>query len=406
MYAEVIAFGDELTTGQRLDTNSRWLAEQLTSLGIRPIAHTAIGDDLPLQTAALQAAIQRADVVVCTGGLGPTDDDLTREAIAEALGQPLELREDLLAQIEALFTRRGRDMPERNRKQAALPLGAAPVPNPHGTAPGVLAEAPRDEQAPALVIALPGVPAEMKQMWEETIAPLLAARYGGSVIVHRGIKCFGLGESELESRLPNLIARGRNPLVGITVHQATITLRISAAAADRSAAQELIAPVEQSIRELLGDIVYGEEEEELADVVAKVLRELNQRVAVLDCVSKGLVGVDLSRADASRLAGHVQAASAQGGMRMLGVSEEFDDDAALAGAAAEAVRTASGADYGLAITPSADPERALIAVSDGSEQVVRTSRLAGHPDVIAPRTAKAALDLLRRRLLSLPLDPR
>jgi nicotinamide-nucleotide amidase len=186
MHAEVISIGDELTSGQRLDTNSQWLATRLGEIGVKTLYHTTVADDLEANVGVFKEAIQRADIVIATGGLGPTADDLTRDAIAAAVGAPLQLDEAALQHIEGLFVRRGRAMPERNRLQAMFPAGSRVIPNPAGTAPGIDLEIPRPGRAPARVFALPGVPAEMREMWEATVAPAIRTLVGAArVIRHR-----------------------------------------------------------------------------------------------------------------------------------------------------------------------------------------------------------------------------
>src|SRR6476620_7467760 len=191
MRAEIIAIGDELTSGQRLDTNSQWLSERLGEIGIPVAFHTTVGDDLENNVAVFRAAIDRADVVISTGGLGPTADDLTRDAIAAAAGVELVEDEAALAHIRALFARRRREMPARNKLQALFPRGSRVVPNPEGTAPGIDLMVPRGCGPPCRVIALPGVPAEMFSMWNETVGPALATTQPTKqVICHHRIKCF------------------------------------------------------------------------------------------------------------------------------------------------------------------------------------------------------------------------
>ena len=236
MPAEIIAIGDELTSGQRLDTNTQWLSERLNELGIPVAFHTTVGDDLENNIAVFRTAIERADIVVATGGLGPTADDLTREAIAAAAGVDLIEDAEALAHIRNLFSRRKREMPERNKVQALFPRGSRVVPNPEGTAPGIDLTVPRSCGPACRVFALPGVPAEMFTMWKDTVAPAIAATQPSKrVICHRRIKCFGVGESDLEAMLPDMIRRKREPLVGITVHGATITLRITASGPNETA---------------------------------------------------------------------------------------------------------------------------------------------------------------------------
>ena len=228
MKAAVVAIGDELTSGQRIDTNSAWISRRLSELGIPVVVHLTAADDLVACKASLAFAGERADIVVMTGGLGPTADDLTRDALAAATGRGLIVNDKAMTHIEQLYRSRNRTMPESNRRQALFPEGSRVVDNPHGTAPGIhLTTAMSDRSVHW--IALPGVPAEMTEMWERSVASELAELAGqGKAIVHRRIKCFGIGESACEELIPDLIARGRHPQVGITVHRATITLRITA----------------------------------------------------------------------------------------------------------------------------------------------------------------------------------
>ncbi|MFM7522144.1 MAG: competence/damage-inducible protein A, partial [Planctomycetota bacterium] len=272
MRADVIAIGDELTTGQRLDTNSQWIAREAGFLGIAVGFHTTVPDDLGDGVRALREAAGRADLVFVTGGLGPTADDLTRDVLAAVAGEPLEERAEALEAIAARFAKRGVAMAESNRRQALFPRGSRLIPNPEGTAPGLdvdLGTAGRS----CRVFALPGVPAEMKRMWRDTVVPALVAATGGGTMVFRRIKCFGRGESAIEALLPDLVARGRDPLVGITAHAATITLRIAARGADEAACRARIAPTERIIRECLGGLVFGVEDDEVEDAALAALAE-------------------------------------------------------------------------------------------------------------------------------------
>jgi nicotinamide-nucleotide amidase len=412
MRAEIIAIGDELTSGQRLDTNSQWLAERLTELGVDVMFHTTVGDDLEANVAVFRSAIQRADVVVATGGLGPTADDLTREAIAATTGVALVEDEASLAHIRSLFARRGYgSMPERNVVQALFPQGSRPIPNPHGTAPGIEMTIARECCAPCRLFALPGVPAELFAMWRESVAPaILAAQTSRRVTVHRRIKCFGAGESKLEAMLPDMIRRGREPRVGITVSDTTITLRITASGPDEAACRKLIAPTEAQIRELLGVLVFGAEEDELQDAVVRLLKERRETLAVAECATDGLVDHWLAEADAesSTLLGGVVLHEAVSLAAMLDVKDV--DPASAAEAMAQAIRARTGASYGLAIAAlppqknsAAGEELAgtlQIALASGENVRVKGFPLGGHPAIVRTRAAKQALNMLRLALLN------
>jgi nicotinamide-nucleotide amidase len=420
MRAEIIAIGDELTSGQRLDTNSQWLSERLGEIGIPVAYHTTVGDDLENNIAVFRTAIDRADVVVATGGLGPTADDLTREAIAAAAGVELVEDEAALAHIRALFARRRREMPERNKLQAQFPCGSRVVPNPEGTAPGIDLTVPRSCGPPCRVIALPGVPAEMFAMWRQTVGPALAiAQPSKQVICHHRIKCFGVGESDLEAMLPDMIRRKREPLVGITVSGATITLRITASGANEAACRRAMEPTIAQIRDLLGVLVFGEEDDELEHSVVRLLEERSQSVAVAEWATDGLVSQWLAEAAGGRssfLSGII--VRDIGGLKTI-LDIDVPGNAAsspeTAREMARALRTKTGADFGLGIAafptggveiPTAaasnvDMSGTLhVAITAGDNVRVKSFPIASHPAITKTRSAKQALNMLRLALLN------
>jgi nicotinamide-nucleotide amidase len=411
MRAEIIAIGDEIITGQRLDTNTQWLAERLTELGVEVAFHSTVGDNLADNVALFKAAIERVDVVVATGGLGPTADDLTRQAIADAAGVQLVRDEASLQYIRGLFERRGRQMPERNAVQADFPEGATAISNEHGTAPGIAMRIERGGKAPCHLFALPGVPAELKPMWHHTVAPSIAtARGEARVIRHRRIKCFGIGESHLEAMLPDLIRRGREPSVGITVSDATITLRITAAGATDDECFAAMEPTAQTIYAILGTLVFGEEEDELETVVANLLGEQGKSVAVAEWATGGLVCEWLAKASTARgvLAGGFvigslsQLVQLTGDESLRGVEPS---DSVVAAGAAEWVRGACDADVGVGIAafpPEPDSPTARVAISIATSERTRRLRFASatHPAIRQARTAKQALNALRLVLLA------
>ena len=252
--------------------------------------HTTVGDELPAMADAFKIAIRRAPLILVTGGLGPTADDLTRDAIAQATGRELELNSSILDAIRNMFESRGRTMPAQNRVQAMFPRGCQVIPNPHGTAPGIDLSVQPDESRPARLFALPGVPAEMKEMYEETVLPRLREMLGiTNVIVHRRVKCFGIGESHCEELLPGLIDRDRIPRVGITVHQATITLRVTASGKDETDCLKQIQPTLDVIQKRLGRYVFGVEDDELEHVVTRLIRERAASLAICEWGTHGTV---------------------------------------------------------------------------------------------------------------------
>lgn len=396
MQAEVIAIGDELTTGARLDTNSQWLSAELAVLGIPVIFHTTATDTLDAGVEAFRIAAARADVVVATGGLGPTADDLTRDVLAAVAGQPLELSAEALAAVESRFARRGMAMPEANRRQALFPRGSRAIPNPDGTAPGLDVDVPSPGGGRARVFALPGVPAEMKLMWRQTVVPgLMAMQPERGTIVQRRIKCFGAGESAIESMLPDLVRRGREPLVGITAHEATITLRITARGRDEADCRRAIAADEAIIRGCLGPLVYGVEDDEVEDAAIRAAAAAGLSLATGEIGTQGRVAALLAQGDA-RGCGTVF----RGGSVL---PPGAGDDAV---AVAEQARRQVGADLGLAVgAPRVDADGStmleIVLASDAG--VERTwHRLGGGAVLALSRAAKTAVDLVRR---SLPAQP-
>lgn len=417
MCAEVIAIGDELTSGQRLDTNSQWLSQQLDELGVQVAYHTTVGDDLSRIVTVLSTAWERCDLVLASGGLGPTADDLTRQALALAADRPLQTDPDVLDHIRQLFARRQRIMPERNMVQAQFPAGSVPIANPHGTAPGIHLEVVRPGRMPSHIFALPGVPAELREMWTNSVAPALVRRLGPDrpCRSRRMIRCFGAGESEIEQLLPDLVRRGRHPLVGITASQATISLSITADGASIEQCDALIAPTVATIRQCLGNLVFGEGNVELQDVVTQLLARQGRSLAVAEWGTAGLVTDWLggSSAPGPCLRGGVVIRDRATLQNVLGVAwhAEGSDELwqrELAAQMAHRVRDRLAADIGLAIGPFPDdpalpdPDaatgRVYLAVVDAEQVVTDAVVFASHPAIQRPRCAKQALNLVRLAL--------
>jgi nicotinamide-nucleotide amidase len=415
MQAEIIALGDELTCGQRLDTNSQWLSQQLGDGGIRVLFHTTVGDDFDAGCEVFRQAIRRADIIISTGGLGPTADDLTRECIAHACGVDLVCDEAALDHIRALFACRGREMPPRNAVQAMFPRGSRVIPNPHGTAPGIDILAPRDSRSSARIFALPGVPAEMRQMWTATVQPVLDAltSHNRRVIRHRTIHCYGTGESAIEAMLPDLIRRGHIPAVGITASQATISLRITTEGPTPEACQAAMQPTADTIYQCLGELVFGEDGDTLQEVVVRLLAQRGQTLSTVECGSGGALAEALSRADPELRVfrgGWVlrDPAAIAGILGTVGHAAESPGPLTATGvqSLAAACRANFQTDYALALGPfppagesSAGPSPVYIAVAAGETVCGHSTPYAGHPDILLARTVKEALNFLRLKLL-------
>ena len=400
MKAEIIAFGTEITTGAKLDTNSQWLSRELSDLGIPVAWHTTVADDLDDNVQVLRVATERADLVLITGGLGPTLDDLTRQAIADLCHVPLVLDEESLAAIEQAFRQRGRPMPESNRGQALFPQGAIPLANPIGTAPGLWMTIAR-EGSPCLLAAMPGVPSEMYRMFREQVRPLLPLE--GRVIERFRVNCFGMGESQTEKVLGDLTARGRDPEVGITAHEATITLRVVAHGTSSAECRAKIDATVAIIHERLGDTVFGSEDEELEDVVLRSLRAKGQTISFAECQSQGALGRMLSssaEADDVFRGGFVYPNLKAVGAMISGATNS-EESATVIAKHAQAV---FGTDWAIGLAPHDEPalnsipaDTFVILSREGrviTERVVAT----GNPAIRKVRLAKTALSRLRREL--------
>lgn len=273
--AETISIGTELLLGEIVDTNSAYIARQLRTIGLDLHYMTTVGDNLDRIARVIEVALDRVDVVITTGGLGPTVDDVTRQAVAKAVGRPLVFREDLLAQIEAFFARLGREMKENNRLQAFIPQGAIAIPNPVGTAPAFIVETER-----GVVISLPGVPREMKYLLKHSIIPYLRDHLGlHEIIKVRVLHTIAVGESDIDWRLADLM-RSSNPTVGLLAHPGQTDVRITAKAASEEEADRLIADMEAKVRARLGDVIFGIDEETIEGVVARLLTQRGWRLSV------------------------------------------------------------------------------------------------------------------------------
>ncbi len=280
--ASIVSVGDELVNGQTIDTNAAYLGNELLSIGIPVVTSYTVGDNIDLIVRSLNLAGGDADVVLVTGGLGPTEDDLTRQGFAKFLGTELQLHEELLKKIEDFFARRNLQMPQRNKIQAYIPDGAKALSNNLGTAPGIMAEAKGK-----LLIAMPGVPSEMKQMFEESVLPELKRFAGRQAVVVKKVKCFGTGESNIAELVGSFCQRDRNPLISSTVRYGVITLQIVATAEDKTRAQQMADKDEQMLRSKLGQLVYGTGEQTLAEVVGEKLAQQNKTVAVAESCTGG-----------------------------------------------------------------------------------------------------------------------
>ncbi|HWY86511.1 MAG TPA: competence/damage-inducible protein A [Gemmataceae bacterium] len=411
MKAEIISIGSELTSGQNLDTNGQWLSLRLEEIGIPVGWHTTVADDLADNVAAFRIATQRAALVLVTGGLGPTQDDLTREVLASVAGVELQFDQQSFDHIQQMFARRKRPMPERNRVQALFPAGSEAIFNDRGTAPGIWMRI-----GSAAVACMPGVPSEMFAMFENEVKPRLSKmNLGGGVRIQRKINTFGSGESHIEEKLFDLTRRDHVPEVGITASDATISLRIFARAATPAEAQAQIAPVEQTIRERLGSLVFGADQEELQDVVVRLLTDKHLTLASAESVTGGLVAQRLTQVPGSSgvFWGGVVAYDARIKVALLGVPGHLIDthgviSAPVAEAMAVGCRTRLHTDLAVSTVGLAGPTGGtaekpvgLVYVGLAWNGGVRSWSFSwsGTRQEIQSRTAKLALNRVRLHLL-------
>src|SRR5262245_52011275 len=319
MTAELISVGTELLLGQTVDTDSAFLGRALAELGINLYRKGTVGDNFARVAAMIREARERADLLVLCGGLGPTEDDLTKEAAAEAFGEELVMDEAAARHIRAIFQRRGAVMVESNLKQALVFKNGRGIPNPNGTAPGALLE-----KAGKIVICLPGPPRELVPMVNDFLVPFLTERLGGArqVLRSRVLRVIGIGESAMEEKIRDLL-HGTNPTVAPLAHLGEAHLRITARAATAAEAEALIAPMEQALRERLGVDIYGADDETLESVVVNLLRERGRTVATAESVTGGLLAARLTAVEGSAepFAGGFVAEAIAANTALIGVSE-------------------------------------------------------------------------------------
>lgn len=406
---EILSIGTELLLGQIVDTNASYLGERLAGLGIGCYYRDTVGDNNERLDGVLRLAESRADVIVCTGGLGPTGDDITSAAIARVFDAPLEMNEEGKRHIESWFTRFGRPLTEKQYKQAMLPHGSTIVPNPVGTAPGFILS--KDGKT---VIALPGPPHEMQPMWLETVEPYLR-RLSGEVIFSHTLRFCGIGEAALETELQDLMENA-NPTVAPYAKLAEVHIRLTAKASSEEEAVRVIAPMEEEIRRRTGRYLYGVDEETLEVVVGKLLREQELTLAVAESCTGGLLGGRITNVPGSSdyFLGGVIAYSNGLKESLLDVpAETLKEHGAVseetARAMAEGIVHATGASLGIGITGVAGPaggtaEKPVglvyigIARKKGGAKVLKLS-MWGDRATVRIRAVQQALVLLRDVLI-------
>ncbi len=410
MKACIISIGNELLNGQTVDTNASWLSGQLFAMGIATAGCWMVPDEAGRIVDALSEATKVGQLIVLSGGLGPTDDDLTRQAVAAFLGVELEFQPDVLDELKAFFEERGSVMADKNRSQAYIPAGCEMLDNPYGTAPGFASI--KDD---ILIAVMPGVPSEMKAMFSEQVVGRIQKKHSGSVIASGKVRCFGVGESTLAQKLGDLMDRRRNPLINCTCGSGEILLHVIAHAEDRQTAQEMVKADQTMLTELLGDWVYGFDDDSLAQIVGNLLSGAGKTIALAESCTGGWVGqmlTDVPGASDYFTAGWITYSN-QAKIEQLGVPQPLIEEYGavsepVARAMAQSAAQKAQTDLAVAITGIAGP-------AGGTEQkpvglvyigIVFEGQCEVHEFRFPPtnrwfirkRTAFAALNLIRLKL--------
>lgn len=408
MQAEIIAIGSELLLGQLVDTNSSYIAKRLAENGIELVQTTIVGDDLQRMKEVIKEATDRSHVVITTGGIGPTEDDLTRQAVAEVFDHPLTFQPYLMEQIEALFKKRGFRMAESNRKQAYIPEGSIPVENPKGTAPGFIVE-----YAKGSIISIPGVPLEMEYLMENTVIPYLRRRFDikHQVIQYKVLRACGLGESAIGLQIKDLMERDRNPSVGTLASIGDIRIRITAKANNPEEASSLIENVEKEIRNRMGILIYGIDEETLQGNIAKGLERLNLTSSVIETFTGGIISQKLTSTSSRSFVQGVVLPSETSQRQFLNLSlPEFDslkkDSQRVTDSLAQKARDEFKTDLGLSMFGKVAQKQGegdyrietyySLSTSTGIEN--QEYSLGGELWMVRERASIIALDMLRKYL--------
>ena len=407
MKAEVISIGTEILLGEIVDTNAAFIASRLPQFGIDMLYTSQVGDNPDRLSEIIERAWKRSDIIFCTGGLGPTEDDLTRETIAKALNETLyqdEIQADILRNF---FQGRGGDMPERNLKQAQLIESARAIPNPRGTAPGWWVE--RENK---IIVVMPGPPSEMTRMWEHEVAPYLEEK-ATSILVSRTLKTSGIGEGTLDEMIGPLL-HSTNPSIGVYARVDGVHVRISAKGANRQEALELIEPVEKEAREILGDSIWGSDDESLSGAIGRLLKKNNLTLGLMESATGGALASSLTDIDGSSsyFKGSIVTYATEAKI-MAGVSSETIETSGViseetATAMAIAARVKLGSDIGIGITGIAGGEEVEdqppgtmhIALADEQNNVTYShSRYYQGRDAAKRRAVLTALTMLRQHLM-------
>jgi len=414
MKCEIITVGTEILMGQITNTNARDMARQLQQLGIGVYYHTVVGDNGQRLKEVFMRALERTDLVLLTGGLGPTQDDLTRETVAEVMGLPLEKNRRWEERLEEFFRERGRTMSVTNRKQAKVPRGGVLLPNERGTAPGIYLE--KEDKT---VIMLPGPPKELNYLFQEQVSPRLKEKLEKSgelaILKSKVLRVIGLGESTMAEKISPVLEKQTNPTIAPLAKMSEVHLRITARASNSREADELISQTKREIKEILGDYIYGEDEEELEQVVAKMLWDHKKTLALAESCSGGLLCNRLTNipGSSSFLWSGLVTYSNSAKSALLGVDESILEEKGavspeVAYMMANGARNKAGSDIGISITGIAGPggetpEKPVgltyLALVAPDKNFCRKYQWWGDRKEIKERAAQSALQVLRLYLM-------
>ena len=410
MIVEIVSTGTELLLGQIVNTNAPYLARKLNELGFDAVYQTTVGDNRRRMANVFSIALDRADVLITSGGLGPTQGDITKEVSAELLGRQLQLHEPSVEHIRNFFNRRRLIMPDNNLRQAMMPVGAIVVTNHRGTAPGVIIE--HEEKT---IIHLPGPPAELEHMFENSILPYLTGRFGGQgIIVSKVLRTFGIGESMLEERIRPFILAQTNPTIALLARSGEIHVRLTAKADSADEARVMIAGLETDLREHIDEYIFGTDDQSLEQVVGEELRQRRLTLALAESCTGGATTAKLTDVPGSSayLIGSVVCYDNRIKTDWVGVSSEtllqhgaVSSETAIA--MAKGIRDRFAADIGIGITGIAGPDGGneakpvglvYLAVAGPHGVIVEEEHFAGQRSAIRNRAVNSSLDLLRRYL--------
>jgi nicotinamide-nucleotide amidase len=409
MNSEIISVGTELLLGQIDNINTRIISQKLSEIGINVFFHTSVGDNRERISSVFKIALERSDLIIFTGGLGPTLDDLTKETVAEVLRLELNYDEDTLNRIRAFFKKMQREMPENNKKQALVPEGAITIPNESGTAPGIILQT-----GEKIIILLPGPPNEMEPMLNKFVIPFLRKRLSNEVIKSRVLRFIGIGESSLEQKILDILKKQTNPTVAPLAKQGEVTLRITAKAKSEKDANELIEPIIQAIKERVGEYIYSYDNDPMEAVVGRMLIERRCTISIAESCTGGYLSHLLTNIPgiSAVFDRGIISYSNKSKTEILNVPAEIlkqkgavSQETAIS--MASWIRKLSGTDLGVAITGIAGPDGGtplkpvglvFIALSTDSGDLCEKYLFNGNREAIKRRSALAALDLIRRYL--------